>query len=167
MNNISVTRNDITLNYGLQKILKGDNKGKEYPCPNVSTTEWEQLASWLGLAQVKTIVGNWIKQVHQKLYWDCIDESTGEFNLDKFLAKAKDLTAAGLKLKEIEDKIDELQEQLAMRIHSATPADFANPVWQAETNKLNDESRGYRAMWEDRKRAPKKEIDVVASVAVE
>lgn len=165
-NPVVVERNGVNKGYKLFKILKGKNrKGAEYPCPDVvNETEFEETVTWLSKKLVLGIVQAWLKGVHQKIRWDCTDEKTGVFDFSKFMRKCASFDVAGLTLKAISDKIDELQAEQGVRIAKATPADFANPEWQTETVRLNTEITNYMAEWDEKKGANKEEEEVQPSV---
>ena len=165
---ITIPRNGVDVDYGFEKILKNKNKGTEYPCPNIKVLPWDKVQTWLGIDYIKDVIYSEMKAIHQKFLWDCTDEKTGEFNLAQFVQLCKDLTNAGLKIKVLERKIDELGEALSQRIADAIKngTDFSNEEWKAETNRLNEEARGYRALLESKRREPKAgvEVDTEASI---
>jgi len=162
---VTVERNGIAKEYKLWKFLKGDSRGAEYPCPDVTEeTKFDETITWFSKKLALNVLQNFAKAVHQKLRRDCVNTETGEFDLAKFVRKAANFDVAGLTLKLISDKIDELQAENGARIMKATPADFANPEWQAETRRLTEEIQNYMAEWDEKKGSKTKDEDVQPSV---
>ena len=162
---VVVPRNGITQEYKLYKFLKGDSKGAEYPCPDVSEeTKFEETIQWFGKKVVLNVLQNFAKAVHQKIRRDCTDAATGLFDLAKAVRKYASFDVAGLTLKAISDKIDELQAENGKRILSATAVDFSNVEWQNETRRLTEEITNLMAEWDEKKRSNAKDEEVQPSV---
>lgn len=124
----TVTRNGIALPLRTFKIVKGDNKDKEYLAPNVNSPEIlkdqdqiKMVLDWFGIPNVFNELQTRIKKVAQDCWFGNIDKETGQVNIEVYLNELADFTSSGLKLKEIRDRIDELQAQLGELVMKMVP----------------------------------------------
>jgi len=163
----SIVRNDITKELKTYKIVKGVNKDKEYLAPDVSDPqEWEQNQKWVGLPHVINCVQTFLKRTFQELWFDNIGDD-GVHNMAKFLTEAADFTAAGMKLKEIKDKLEELQAQQGQLIAKLEPDSTGGfpASAMAAIKELNESILVLKAMAEARSRK-KAETEAEPAVAV-
>lgn len=161
-NHITVERNGVNLDFTNFKILKGKRANTEYPAPSVTADNIGNVIEWIGTANLINELQTLLKRKFQNIS----DQATGEdgvFNLPLFLKYAAEFTSAGMKLKEIADKLDELSAELTKLIDGA---DLTDAGVQAKVRELNDQIRAYRQMKEDRQRKPKEETEAEPAVAV-
>jgi len=163
IDDIIISRNGVDLPLSKFKILKGDKKDSEYPAPKVEMDNLELFFKWYGIANVQNVMQNYAKRQFQIMVADSTDAETGVFNRELFIKYATDLSVAGLKIREINDKLDELQAQVAQIIDSD---DLDDPTVKAHLKELNGQVRAYRQMREDKSRKPKAEAEPEPSVAV-
>ena len=161
-NAITVERNGTNLAFSQFKILKGKRANTEYPAPVVSVDNIAEVIEWIGTANLVNELQTLLKRKFQNIYDQAVGED-GVFNLPLFLKYASEFTSAGLKLKEIADKLDVLKAELTKLIDGA---DLTSHSVQGQVRELNDQIRAYRQMKEDRQRKPKEEAEAEASVAV-
>jgi len=164
----SITRNGVTKTLSMFKIVKGKRKDTEYLAPKVdfsSPETWAQEVLWCGLQNVANVLQTFYKRAAQDIWLNNINPD-GTRNEAKFLKEMEDFTSAGMKLKEIWDKYEEVQATLGMRIKVATVADFTNPEWQTETRTLSEYGLVLKAMADDRSRKNKPEAEEEAEAAV-
>lgn len=161
-NKIAVERNGVNLEFGSFKILKGKRANTEYPAPVVTADNVSEVAEWIGVSNLVNELQTLLKRKFQNIYDQAVGED-GVFNMPLFLKYAAEFTSAGLKLKEITDKLDELQAELTKLIDGA---DLTSPATQGKVRELNDQIRAYRQMKEDRQRKPKEETEAEPAVAV-
>lgn len=160
-----ITRNNVPLTLGLFKILKGKRADTQYPAPKVEVANLNTFIEWYGVSNIVSDLQTLLKRKFQGIYTDSLDATTGLFNEELFVKYATDLTSAGLKMKEINDKLDELQAQATAIIDGGTWE--TDEVVRAELKELNNQIKAYRQMREDRKRKPEtEETDAEPSVAV-
>jgi len=171
--NISVTRNDVTLSDEIIpfKRLKGDKANTFYPAIDLTLENKEKVFEWLGDGNLINIVRKALKATAQSIAGDSID-ADGRFDEALFAKYLTDFSSAGLKLKEINDLIDELQAlaiQMIEKGHAVIDGvkqeAIVNGKFSPALMKLNDDIRAYRQMREDKQRTPKKEEEEVPSVA--
>lgn len=165
----TITRNEISWPLSIYKIVKGDKKDKEYLCPTITNPEtWELAQKWIGIPIITATVQRMLKQTFQALYFDNIDEATGELNETKFLTEGAEFTSTGMKLKEIRELLAETEENNAQLLSRATknPALFADPQWQADIEAGNNLRAMYKAMEEQRSRKGKEDKEAEPAVAV-
>lgn len=163
----SIIRNGISKALSVFKIVKGDNKDKEYLAPVISVETWSQDAEWIGVPNIVNVLQTYLKRTYQSIYFDNVDEN-GVFNKDKFLAEAADFTSTGMKLKEINEQLDELQAKQGIIFQQAElGADglFVNPNDVAAMREIAKNIQILRAMKEARSRK-KAEVEPEAAVAV-
>jgi len=157
----TLNRNEVDMPLKPFKIVKGVNKDKEYLAPDITdVNNWENNLKWIGLPNVISCVQTFLKRTFQELWFDNVDETTGEFNMSKFLAEAADFTSAGMKLKEINDRLDELQATQGIIIRDK---DLSDPNVIAQIKELNESILVFKAMKEARSR---KKAEVEAEPAV-
>lgn len=92
------------------KILKGPNKNKRFLGPQLTVETLNEGIQWWGPAFVVDVLNTNLRRAAQEEWLNSIDKTTGVLNLAGFLSEMKEFTSAALKLSEIDDKIDELQE---------------------------------------------------------
>jgi len=160
--NITVERNNTALEFGNFKILKGKRANTEYPAPVVTPENLAEVCAWIGTSNLVNELQTLLKRKFQNIYDQAVGED-GVFNLPLFVKYAAEFASSGLKLKEIADKLDELQAELTKLIDGA---DLTDSSVQGKVRELNDQIRAYRQMKEDRQRKPKEETDAEPAVAV-
>ena len=159
---IVVERNDVSLSFGTFKILKGKRADTQYPAPVVTVENLNEVSKWIGAANLVNELQTLLKRKFQNIADQAVGED-GVFNLALFLKYAADFTSAGLKLKEIADKLDELQAELTKIIDTG---DLSDHNIQVQLRELKDQILAYRQMKEDRQRKPKEESVDEPAVAV-
>jgi hypothetical protein len=167
----SIERNGVSKVLSKFKILKGDNKDTEYLAPKFTTESWEQDKVWLG-DSLMGIAQKWVKSGFQSLWYDAIGED-GVFNWPKFLKEGAEFDASSMKLKEINELLDEVQAKLGLLIATAEIVEvnglptFVNPEDQQNIKRLNNEQLALRGMKDARSRkSAKSENDADPAVAV-
>lgn len=180
--NKTITRNGIDVALEQQKILKGKRADTVYLAPPVNIENLPTILKWIGDTNLVNEVGSLIKRKFQNIWFNAVDEATGQVNMERFLLDAANFTSAGMRLKEITDKLEELQASLTKIIMGGgwqgVPTTDNQPLavdesnispagrLQAEMNKLNEQIVAYLQMKEDRQRKPKEEVEPEAAVAV-
>ena len=144
------------------RILKGKNADKFYPAPKVTPANIGDIIKWMGESNLVNELQTLLKRKFQNIASDATSDETG-FDETLFVKYATEFTSAGLKLKEINDKLDELQAQLTKLIDAGEWQ--TNPEVAKELAELNNQVRAYRQMREDRQRKPKEEAEDAPSVA--
>ena len=161
--NIVIDRNGVSLPMTAFKILKGKRANSFYPAPKIEVGNLQATIDWIGEANIVNELQTLLKRKFQNITVESTPEDTGVFDEALFAKYAADFTSAGMKLKEINDKLDELQAQLTRLIDAG---DFAtSEVKMKELTDLNSQVRAYRQMKEDKQRKPKTEEDEEPSVA--
>jgi len=164
-----IVRNEVSWPLDSYKIVKGDRKDKEYLCPTVTNpATWELAQKWVGVPVIQATVQKMLKGVFQALYFDNLNDETGELNEAKFLVEGAEFTSTGMKLKEIRELLAETEENNAQLIAKAmkNPALFADVNWQKEIEEGNNLRAMYKAMEEQRSRKGKAETEAEPAVAV-
>lgn len=177
-----VTRNGVSVELQPQKILKGKRAETVYLAPNVTPENLSTILSWIGASNLVGEIASLIKRKFQNIHFNAFDETTQQVNLERFLLDAANFTSAGMRLKEIVDKLEELQASLTKIImggkwqgaattdNQPTAEDGSNLTeagkLQAEMQKLNEQIVAYLQMKEDRQRKPKEEQETEPAVAV-
>ena len=165
----SVTRNGVSKVLSIFKILKGDNKNKRYLAPQLDSASADTDLKWFGMEHAFGVLNTYLKRVFQETWLENIDPTTGQFNLAKFLTEGADFTSTGMKLKELDDKIDELQAAAALLVMNGD-------IWKdratgekspdlLKVGELNSSILVYKAM-RDKKSRKDKVADAEASVEV-
>ena len=146
------------------KILKGKRADTVYNAPLVTVENVQDVIDWIGIPTLVNEFGTLLKRKFQNIHFGAVLED-GTFNQEKFLIDAANFTATGMKMKEINDKLEELSASIAKMLHAGTyskrghdgkPTTEALEA-QSALAKLGDESRAYMAMKEERSRKPKEE----------
>ena len=121
----------------------------------------QDICDWIGESILVNELQTILKRRFQNIYVDALN---GDGQLDEalFMKYAVDYSVSGMKLKEINDKLDELQAQLTKLIDAGEW--MTNDTVKQELSGLNDQIRAYRQMREDRQRKPKQEEEVQPSV---
>ena len=163
---IVVNRNELDNTLGWFKILKGKRAGVEYPAPVIEASEQSILnfVKWAGPSNVSNMLQTLVKRMFQSILTECVNKETGEINWDLFIEQAKNFTTAGLKLAEINDKLDELQAQFTKLVDES--GDDFSPETQAKLRELNSQVKAYKQMKLDRSRKPKEDEDEAAEPSV-
>lgn len=164
----TVIRNDVSVEVKGTKILKGKRAETVYLAPEVTPENLSTIVKWIGDATLVNELASLLKRKFQNIWFNAVDETTGEVNMERFLVDAANFTATGMKLSEIGIKLDELQGSLTKIImagkwQEATPEGAA---LQADIMKLNGEIRAYMAMKEDRQRKTKDEEEAAPAITV-
>jgi hypothetical protein len=163
---IVVNRNELDNTFGWFKILKGKRAGVEYPAPVIAASETSilEFTKWAGASNVSNMLQTLVKRMFQSIMTECVNKETGEINWDLFLEQAKNFTTAGLKLAEINDKLDELMAQFTTLVDSSE-TDFSEET-QLKLRELNSQIKAYKQMKLDRSRKPKEDEDEPAEPSV-
>jgi hypothetical protein len=163
MSNLNVTRNDVSLELTPFKIIRGDNKDKEYPAVAISAENVEQVQKWLGTDTVISVLQTFIKRACQELWLDNIG-TDGVPNEAKFLEEVKELTSASLKLADLKEKYDELVAKQGMLVEKLT--DEPDAALLAEIKNIGTAIKVVKAQMEAKSRKNKPEVTADAAVAV-
>jgi hypothetical protein len=107
----SVKRNGKEYELAPFKIVRGDNKDKTYLAPQVTASNWDKFIEWFGLDNAVNVLQGFSKRACQLLHKNAIDKISGVLDMNKFLAGVANLTAAGLRLRELKEQLDEVVEQ--------------------------------------------------------
>lgn len=148
----SSTRNEVSNSLHVFKILKGDNKNTRYLAPQLDAKQPEQSLKWFGIPAAFDVLNGFLKRVAQESWLENINPETGVLNLQQFLADIADFTAATMKLKEIDDKLEETRE-LAERLFMT--GDLSNPDVAEQLRAYGDQINSYKAMRDKRSRKGK------------
>ena len=159
------------------KILKGKRADAVYLAPEVTAENINNIIKWYGLPNLINTLATDLKHKFQQIYFNAVDKTTGVFNLAKFELDAAQFTSSGMKMKEINDKLDELQASLNKLLfgaqcfpNPAEPADSAYNVnaarLQKEVMELNSQIRAYMAMKEERSRKSKEDEEETEDAAI-
>lgn len=165
---ISIVRNGIELTLSPYKIVKGNRKNQRYLAPTVTRDNIDRIREWFGVDNEINVLLKNVKSTFQDIWFDAFDEKTGEFLQEKFVTEAAKFDVAGLKLKEINDQLDEAVEKQSQLMSSAAldengqfPVDVTK-----EMLKLRDTIAALRAMRDERSRKPKADTDAEPAVEV-
>lgn len=166
---VSISRNGLNLALSDWKIVKGNNKGNQYKAPAVTSENLAQYIQWAGEKHVLAVLQKDAKVTFQGIWFDSFKEDTGEFLLPKFVEEGSKFDQSGLKIKEIDDLIDEATErQLQLMAGGLDPATGGFTV---EASRQLLETRellmSYRAMREERSNKKKKSDSSDAAPAVQ
>jgi len=163
MSNLNVTRNGVTQELTPFKIIRGDNKDKEYPAVAVTAENLTQVQTWLGADTVISVLQTFVKRACQELWLDNIGED-GVPNEAKFLEEVKELTSASLKLADLKEKYDELVAKQGMLVEKLTDEPDASLL--IEITNLGTAIKVVKAQMEAKSRKTKPEVTADAAVAV-
>ena len=152
---IVVPRNEVFLPFKHHKILKGKRADTYYPAPEVTAANKSLVEKWLGESNVLNILQTYVKRACQNISADSVNTETGLFDETLFIKYAQDLTSTGMKLKEINDKLEELQALQVKLIDGGLWA--TDDKVKNEMLDLNKQILAYRQMREDKQRKPKVE----------
>ena len=128
-----VERNGVKLPLVNYKIIRGENKDKEYPAPQVTAENLASVLKWIGDSTLQGLILPKLKATFQELWLDAPLLSDGTRDVAVFLKNAADFAAVAKKLKELRDEKDELSTRVAMLLD------------KAETKEQFDELRGLGA----------------------
>lgn len=163
---IVINRNDVGLNLEFFRILKGENENKFYPAPRVTPENLQTFLSWLGTTTLISELQTVVKRKFQNIAKSATGED-GVFNVELFVKYATEFTSAGMRIKEINDKLEELDAELMKIIDAGAweGTDEAAVAARHRINELKDEKNAYKQMKEDKQRKPKAdEAEEVPSV---
>lgn len=113
--NYSVVRNGETMTTSAFKIIRGDNKDKQYPSISITAENLNQALKWLGADTVIGILQTFVKRASQELWLDNVGED-GTVNVPKFLQEFADFTSASMKLADLKERYDELVAKQGMLV---------------------------------------------------
>jgi hypothetical protein len=159
----AVIRNTVSKTLRNFKIIRGDNKDKEYQAPEITVETLDSDIKWLGRDTVVGVLQTFVKRASQEIWMDNIDEN-GQLNEAKFLAELADLTATSMKLADLKDRYDELVAKNGALIDALTDEPSA-----AELKSIKDLSSAIsvvKAQMEARSRKTTKEVNAEPAVAV-
>lgn len=165
-----IARNDTEKKFSLFRIVKGKKVDKFYPAPDITNPEeWEHNQKWLGLPTIISIVQTALKRAYQDVFFD--DEvlrPDGTINWEAFAKNAADFTAAGMKMAEIEDKLEELSSQLFAMLAKAEvgPDGQFDSATALAMKELNTNILQYKDMKEKRSRKKGEDAEANAEPAV-
>jgi len=162
MSNAVIERNGVNKTLGNYEIVKGDKKGTKYQAPTITIENYETDVVWFGVSNIVNCVQTWAKRTFQQLHFDNVRED-GTFDEAKWLAEAADFTSAGMKLKDINEKIDELSTLQAQLVQTFDPSDTAQV---ANIRELGQQILVYKAMAEAKSRKKTTEVEEAAAVPV-
>ncbi len=162
MSNLIVTRNGVTQELTPFKIIRGDNKDKEYPSVAVSAENLSDVQTWLGADTVISILQTFIKRSTQELWLDNIID--GVPNEAKFLEEVKELTSASLKLSDLKEKYDELVAKQGMLVEKLT--DDPDHALLTSIKEIGTAIKVVKAQMEAKSRKNKPDVTADAAVAV-
>lgn len=163
MSNLNVTRNGVSLELTPFKIIRGDNKDKEYPAVAVSAENLSQVQNWLGADTVISVLQTFVKRACQELWLDNVG-ADGVPNEAKFLEEVKELTSASLKLADLKEKYDELVAKQGMLVEKLT--DEPDAALLVEIKNIGTAIKVVKAQMEAKSRKNKPEVTADAAVAV-
>jgi len=160
-------KTDVSFDLTTFQIVKGKNFGTRYLCPEITLENWDKAVEWFGKVNLINIVQTYSKRMFWSIW--CHNTNTdGSFNMVGFLTEAADFTSAGLKLKEIRDKIDELQAELTKLLDEGnigTAPDGTPTADLVKLKELGNQIRGYKDMEDKRSRKPETETEDEPAVA--
>lgn len=142
----------------VHKILKGPNKNTRFLAPQISAETFDNDAKWFGIPYLVDLANTYLRKAAQEEWLGAIDEETGLLNLQEFLTEMAEFTKAAMKIADIEDKIDELQEMSRVILENDNPD-------VEKLRALSASIRDYKAM-KEKKSGGKKKPDAQASVVV-
>lgn len=134
------------------RILKGKRADTFYPAPEVTTENLAQIEKWIGIPNLINQIQTNLKRIMQVIASQSINSETGMFDEALFTKYATDFTTTGMKLKDINLKLDELQAQLSRMID--TGLWLTDEKAKKELTVLNEQVRAYRQMRDDKQRKP-------------
>ena len=162
MSNLIVTRNGVEQELTPFKIIRGDNKDKEYPSVAVSAENLSAVQTWLGADTVISVLQTFIKRSTQELWLDNIVD--GVPNEAKFLEEVKELTSASLKLADLKEKYDELVAKQGMLVEKLT--DEPDHALLTNIKEIGTAIKVVKAQMEAKSRKNKPDVTADAAVAV-
>lgn len=164
MSAYSVVRNGVTKALSNFKIIRGDNKDKEYPAPAISAETLDEDIKWLGRDTVVSWLQTLCKRAAQEIWLDNLDPATGEVNVPKFLAELAEFTSVSLKLADLKDKYDELVAKQGMLVDQLDDAPSAETLKAIKD--LRVAIQVVKAQMDAKSRKNKPEVQAEAAVAV-
>lgn len=174
LNSVVISRNNINKPLTKFKIVKGKKEGKEYLAPQVSVETFDDDVAWLGQVNIVSIIQKWLKASAQSIWFSCFDEE-GNFNQALFEKEMSNLTETGMKLKEINEQLDEVEATLGLILQQAEVDEdtglFKDASIIRKMKELNNTKLALRAQRDARSRKGKTateegEADAEPAVAV-
>jgi hypothetical protein len=159
----NVIRNTVVKVLDKYKIIRGENKDKEYLAPTISAETLDSDINWLGRDTVVSVLQTFVKRASQELWLDNVD-ANGVMNIPKFLEELKELTSASLKLADLKEKYDELVAKQGMLVDRLT--DEPEPQLLVEIKNLGTAIKVVKAQMEAKSRKNKPEVTAEAAVSV-
>jgi len=159
----TVTRNGVVKELSTFKIIRGDNKDKEYPAPQFAADTWEQDAKWLGIDTLLGIAQTFVKRAAQELWLDNVKED-GTIDVPKFLQELSDFTSASMKLADLKERYDELVAKQGMLVDKLD--DTPTPEELKAIKDLRVAIQVVKAQMDTKSRKTKPETNAEAAVAV-
>jgi hypothetical protein len=148
LNNVVINRNETDKPLNKFKIVKGKKEGKEYLAPQVSLETFDSDIKWLGKVNVISIIQKWLKASAQSIFFSSFD-AEGNFNQALFISEMTNLTETGMKLKEINEQLDEVEATLGLILQQAEVDDetgqFKDPAVVRKMRELNNTKLALRA----------------------
>lgn len=105
---VVVSRNGVDKT--LERVVfgkKSPNKGKPFWAPSVTPDTLQKDIEWIGFDDTSSMLSRSLRQIFADIYVDNIDETTGEFNEQKYLLDIADFSGGVEKLSEIEEQLEE------------------------------------------------------------
>lgn len=164
----TLERSKIKKKLDVFKILKGDNKNTRFLAPQVSVESLDSDLKWFGPTYVVDILNTYLRRSFQVEWLKAIDPNTGLLNLQQFMVEGADFTSAAMKIADIEEKIDELQELSRELLESGDIGqnpDGTDKPDLAQLRVYQNSIRDYKAM-KEKKSNRGKEANAEASVQV-
>jgi hypothetical protein len=160
-----VTRNEVTEPLVPHTLLKGENAGNQYLGFNFKVEQFDDVVKfWGGKEAVINELNGIGKKKAQDVWKGCKGkpgtENEGVFNLDQFLVEIQSFDTAGLPLREINAKLDELNATLMKEVTNPENFKPENLVaFQAKMAEMNESVNAYKAMAAKRSSRGRKDED--------
>lgn len=107
-----ITRNGISKTFTKSVFgKKSPNAGVEFYTPEFSVGEFENDTKWAGLDWFISLGTRAARKLFGDIHLDNIDKDTGKLNTAAWQADAEDFTSGVIKLKELEEEIEDLVSQ--------------------------------------------------------
>lgn len=163
MSAYNVIRNNVDKALSTFKIIRGDNKDKEYPAPSISAETLQDDIKWLGEGTVVSVLQTFVKRACQELWLDNVKDD-GTVDTTRFLAEVADLTSASLKLADLKEKYDELVARQGMLVERMGDEPSTNDL--KEIREVATAIKVVKSQMDAKSRKNKPEAVAEAAVAV-
>lgn len=167
-----LTRNELVKDLTPMRIVKGTREGQPYLAPqwNPKNDVLAEIA-WWGLAYIESVVNRDAKKGAQDIWFDesQIDEA-GQFLIDKVIQEMAEFDKGGLKLSEIQDRLEEVQAIMSQILRSGKLFDDSDPVSRDEARKkMKEYDNYYLSLKAQKEKRSKKKTETAAepSIAVQ